>query len=168
MNLLISRVGNTQISTAPPLFKVSLPRCMCILSHSCFLFLSPDLVARALAHSRCLIVTRFGRKVTPSAGANQPMNSGLTTELLTARVRAWKRVMNRLIPFHSQPGIPPALARLPAAVPVGAIPCHPSFLTARRIVAMQSLKIGCRKQPRTLLAASKMVIVNRAHRSFLP
>lgn len=69
-----------------------------------FLFHVSLSLANACARACCLIVTRFGRKVT--AGANRPMNSGLTTELLTARARAWKRVMNRLIPFHSQPGIP--------------------------------------------------------------
>lgn len=88
----------------------------------------------------CLIVIRFRRKVTPSARANQPMNSGLTTELLVARVRAWKRVMNRLIPFHSQPRIlhlyfrPSRILRcLPSSTP-----CIPSFLTTRRHAVIEN------------------------------
>lgn len=91
-------------------------------------------------HMHCLIMTRFRRKVTPDARANQPMNSGLTTELLAARVRAWKRVMNRLIPFHSQPGIPhlyfrPSriLHRLPSCTP-----CIPSFPTTWRHAVIEN------------------------------
>lgn len=75
---------------------------------------------------RCLIMTRFRRKVTLGAGANQPMNSGLTTELLAARVRAWKRVMNRLISFHSQPGISHLYFR-PSRILRCLPPCAPSI-----------------------------------------
>jgi len=89
---------------------------------------------------RCLIMTRFRRKVTPGARTNQPMNSGLTIELLAARVRAWKRVMNRLIPFHSQPGIPHLYFR-PLRV-LHCLPsctlCIPSFLTARRHAVIEN------------------------------
>lgn len=112
---------------------------------------------------RCLIMTRFRRKVTPGARTNQPMNSGLTTELLAARVRAWKRVMNRLIPFHSQPGIPHLYfrpSRILRCLPPYA-PLPPVSLPFRPRDAMQSLKIGCRKQLRTLLTASKTVPLNR-------
>lgn len=108
---------------------------------------------------RCLIVIQFKRKVTPSARANQPMNSGLTTGLFAARVRAWKRVMNRLIPFHSQPGIPRLYfppSRIPHLPPPPLLRV-PTPLTARRIDAIQSLKIGCRKQPCTLLAVFENV-----------
>lgn len=108
---------------------------------------------------RCLIVIQFRRKVTPSARANQPMNSGLTTGLFAARVWAWKRVMNRLIPFHSQPGIPRLHfppSRIPRLRPPPPL-CVPLPLTTRRIDAIQSLKIGCRKQPCTLLAVFENV-----------
>lgn len=106
---------------------------------------------------------QFRRKVTSSARANQPMNSGLTTGLFAARVRAWKRVMNRLIPFHSQPGIPrlyfPAsrIPHLPPPHPLCIPFPPPPPWTTRRIDAIQSLKIGCRKQPCTLLAVFENV-----------
>lgn len=90
---------------------------------------------------RCLIMTRFGRKVTPGARANQPMNSGLTTELLAARVRAWKRVMNRLIPFHSQPGIPHLYfrpSRILRRLPSCTLRCIPSFPTTRRHAVIEN------------------------------
>lgn len=93
--------------------------------------------------ARCLIMTRFRRKVTPGARTNQPMNSGLTTELLAARVRAWKRVMNRLIPFHSQPGIPHLYfrpSRILRCLPPYAPPPFPPypFPTARRHAVIEN------------------------------
>lgn len=112
----LSRVACARHITLP-----YLKRCNCIYHRALFLSF-PFPACRA----RCLIVTRFRRKVTP--GANQPMNSGLTTELLTARVRAWKRVMNRLIPFHSQsrnPASPSCIHSLPSPIP------RPPFLPDR-------------------------------------
>lgn len=67
------------------------------------------------------------------------MNSELTTGLLAARVRVWKRVMNRLIPFHSQPAESRASIFVPRASLASASSsltalCHiPSFLTMRCI-----------------------------------
>lgn len=90
---------------------------------------------------RCLITTRFRRKVTLGAKANQPMNSGLTTELLAARVRAWKRVMNRLISFHSQPGISHLYFRPSRILPLPPFPhppCTPSLSTARRHAVIEN------------------------------
>lgn len=69
------------------------------------------------------------------------MNSGLTTELLAARVRAWKRVMNRLIPFHSQSGIPHLYfrpSRILRYLPSCTLRCIPSFPTTRRHAVIEN------------------------------